>query len=65
MFGAQQFPWLFSSVFLCNQEAVQDTIALLASNPNPVDAEAYDRQAQAYLQFDALDRLGGITALRW
>ena len=62
VFGAQQFTWLFSSAFLRNQQAVQDTIALLASNPNPVDAEAYDRQAQAYLQFDALDRLGGITA---
>ena len=62
VFGAQQFTWLFSSTFLRNQEAVQDTITLLASNPNPVDPEAYDRQAQAYLQFDALDRLGGITA---
>ena len=62
VFGAQQFTWLFSSAFLRNQQAVQDTIALLASNPNPVDPEAYDRQAQAYLQFDALDRLGGITA---
>jgi 3-oxoadipate enol-lactonase len=41
---------------------VQDTIALLASNPNPVEPEAYDRQAQAYLHFDALDRLGGIKA---
>jgi 3-oxoadipate enol-lactonase len=41
---------------------VRDTIALLASNPNPVEPEAYDRQAQAYLQFDALDRLDGIKA---
>ena len=62
VFGAQQFTWLFSSAFLRNQQAVQETIALLASNPNPVDPEAYDRQAQAYLQFDALDRLGGIKA---
>ena len=62
VFGAQQFTWLFSSAFLRNQQAVQDTIALLASNPNPVEPEAYDRQAQAYLQFDALDRLGGINA---
>ena len=62
VFGAQQFTWLFSSAFLRNQQAVQDTIALLASNPNPVEPEAYDRQAQAYLHFDALDRLGGITA---
>jgi 3-oxoadipate enol-lactonase len=62
VFGGQQFTWLFSSAFLRNQQAVQETITLLASNPNPVEAEAYDRQAQAYLRFDALDRLGGITA---
>lgn len=62
MFGAQQFAWLFSTAFLRNQQAVQETIALLASNPHPLDPEAYDRQAQAYLQFDALDRLGGISA---
>jgi 3-oxoadipate enol-lactonase len=62
VFGAQQFTWLFSTAFLRNQQAVQETVALLASNPNPVDPEAYDRQAQAYLQFDAIDRLGGIKA---
>ena len=62
VFGGQQLTWLFSSAFLRNKAAVQDTIALLASNPNPVDPEAYDRQARAYLQFDALDRLGGIKA---
>jgi 3-oxoadipate enol-lactonase len=62
VFGGQQLAWLFSSAFLRNQQAVQDTIALLASNPNPVGPEAYDRQAQAYLHFDAVDRLGGIKA---
>ena len=62
VFGGQQFTWLFSSAFLRNQQAVQETSALLASNPNPVEPEAYDRQAQAYLRFDALDRLGGIKA---
>jgi 3-oxoadipate enol-lactonase len=62
VFGGQQFTWLFSTAFLRNKTAVQDTIALLASNPNPVEAEAYDRQAQAYLHFDALDRLDGIKA---
>jgi pimeloyl-ACP methyl ester carboxylesterase len=41
---------------------VQETVALLASNPNPVGPDAYDRQARAYVEFDALDRLGGITA---
>jgi len=62
VFGGQQLTWLFSSAFLRNQQAVQDTIALLATNPNPVEPGAYHRQAHAYLQFDALDRLGGITA---
>jgi 3-oxoadipate enol-lactonase len=61
-FGAQQFTWLFSSAFLRNQQAVQQTAALLASNPNPIDPRAYDRQARAYLRFDALDRLGDIQA---
>lgn len=62
VFAAQQLSWLFSSAFLRNQQAVQETIALLASNPNPVEAAAYDRQARAYLHFDVLDRLGGIKA---
>jgi 3-oxoadipate enol-lactonase len=62
VFGAQQLTWLFSSAFLRDQQAVQDTIALLTSNPNPIGPDAYHRQARAYLQFDALDRLGGITA---
>jgi 3-oxoadipate enol-lactonase len=62
VFGGQQLTWLFSSAFLRNKQAVQETVALLASNPNPVGPEAYDRQARAYVQFDALDRLGGITA---
>lgn len=62
VFGGQQFVSLFSTAFLRNQAAVLETAALLASNPYPMDAEAYGRQADAYLQFDALDRLGAITA---
>jgi 3-oxoadipate enol-lactonase len=62
VFGGQQFASLFSTAFLRNHEAVQDTTALLASNPYPMSPEAYGRQADAYLQFDALDRLGAITA---
>lgn len=62
VFGGQQLTWLFSSAFLRDQQAVQDTAALLASNPHPVEPEAYARQAQAYLGFDALDRLGRIAA---
>jgi pimeloyl-ACP methyl ester carboxylesterase len=62
VFGAQQLAWLFSPAFLRNQQAVRETTALLAGNPNPMGPEDYDRQAQAYLAFDALDRLGGIQA---
>ena len=62
VFGGQQLTWLFSATFLRNHPAVQETVALLADNPNPVDPAAYDRQSQAYLHFDALDRLDRITA---
>jgi 3-oxoadipate enol-lactonase len=62
VFGGQQFVSLFSTSFLRNNQAVRDTAALLASNPYPMSAEAYQRQADAYGQFDALDRLGTITA---
>jgi pimeloyl-ACP methyl ester carboxylesterase len=61
-FGAQQFVWLFSSSFLRNDAAVEQTLALLASNPNPMTPDAYTRQATAYLQHDMLDRLSGIQA---
>jgi 3-oxoadipate enol-lactonase len=61
-FAAQQFLWLFSTGFVRNHAAVEQTLALLASNPNPVSPEAYARQAQAYLQHDALDRLHTVMA---
>ena len=35
VFACQQFTWLFSNVFLRNKEAVQQTIRLLTSNPQP------------------------------
>ena len=57
VFACQQFTWLFSNAFLRNNEAVQQTISLLTSNPNSIGPEAYNRQAQAYLRYDALDRL--------
>ena len=62
VFAGQQFTWLFSNAFLRNAEAVQQTVAFLTSNPNPIGAEAYDRQAQAYLRHDALDRLAGVKS---
>jgi pimeloyl-ACP methyl ester carboxylesterase len=61
-FAAQQFLWLFSEDFRRNHEAVDQTLQLLASNPNPVSAEAYNRQAEAYTSFDVLDQLGQIKA---
>jgi pimeloyl-ACP methyl ester carboxylesterase len=62
VFGGQQFASLFSTAFLRNHQAVRDTAELLASNPYPMSPEAFGRQADAYLQFDALDRLAAITA---
>jgi pimeloyl-ACP methyl ester carboxylesterase len=61
-FAAQQFVWLFSSRFLRDHAAVEQTLALLASNPNPVTPDAYGRQATAYLQHDVVDRLSRIQA---
>jgi pimeloyl-ACP methyl ester carboxylesterase len=61
-FAAEQFVWLFSTSFLRNDAAVKQTLALLASNPNPVTPSAYGRQAAAYLEHDILDRLSGIQA---
>ena len=61
-FAAQQFLWLFSTDFVRNHQAVDETLALLGSNPNPVSPEAYERQAKAYVQHDALDRVGKIGA---
>jgi 3-oxoadipate enol-lactonase len=62
VFGGQQFASLFSTAFLRNSDAVRDTAKMLASNPYPMGPEAYARQAEAYRQFDALDRLSAITA---
>jgi 3-oxoadipate enol-lactonase len=62
MFAAQQFIWLFSESFNRNHEAVNQTLQMLASNPNPVSAEAYQRQAEAYVKHDTLDRLNQVSA---
>ena len=62
VFGGQPFVSPFSTAFLRNHQAVRDTADLLASKPYPMSSEAYQRQADAYRQFDALDRLPTITA---
>ena len=59
-FAAQQFIWLFSTEFLRNHQAVDQMLALFASNPNPFSSQAYARQAEAYVKHDALDRLGDV-----
>ena len=61
-FAAQQFVWLFSESFLRNHAAVDQTLQMLASNPNPVSADAYRRQAEAYVKHDTLDRLAQVSA---
>lgn len=62
LFARQQFLWLFSDEFLQSPEAVDQTLKMLADNPNPISAEAYARQAQAYTAHDCLDELGAIDA---
>ena len=61
-FAGQQFHWLFSESFLRNDEAVDQVLQMLGSNPNPMGAEAFARQAAAYLEHDVLDRLEAVTA---
>jgi 3-oxoadipate enol-lactonase len=62
VFAGQQLTSLFSNAFLRNREAVRQTVAMLSSNPHPVGPQAYDRQAQAVLHFDVLDRLASVKA---
>ena len=61
VFGAQQFTWLFSTSFRRNAAAVQQTIQFLSSNPHSVAADAYSRQADAYLKYDPASRPACIT----
>lgn len=61
-FAAQQFLWLFSDTFVRNAEAVDQTLQMLGSNPNPQSSEAFGRQADAYVKHNTLSRLGEIKA---
>lgn len=61
-FAAQQFIWLFSDDFLKNHEAVDQTLQMLGSNPNPVSVDGFQRQADAYVKHDTLNRLGHVNA---
>lgn len=62
MFGAQQFAWLFSTRFRRTPAAVQATLEFLSGNPHPIGADAYARQAHAYLEYDPADRPADIRA---
>lgn len=61
-FAALQFTSLFSTRFLRDRETVQQTAEFLSANPHPVPADAYARQAHAYLAYDPAERLAGIAA---
>ena len=62
IFACQQFTWLFSTAFLRNRDAVQQTVDMLSRNLNPFGPPAYDRQARALLRFDVLERLAAVKA---
>ncbi len=62
VFACEQFTWLFSTAFRRDRDAVASTAAMLSSNPHPITADAYGRQADAYLAYDAIDQLGAIRA---
>lgn len=62
MFAAMQFAWSFSVDFLRDHQAVEEALAQGRRNPYPMSQEAFERQAHAYLQHDALDRIGQIEA---
>lgn len=62
IFAQQQFIWLFSDSFIRNKTAVEQTLQMLGSNPNPVSPESYQRQANAYLKHNTLARLNLIKS---
>ncbi|MDH5404431.1 MAG: alpha/beta hydrolase [Candidatus Heimdallarchaeota archaeon] len=62
VFATQQFVWLFSDDFLRNKDAVNQTLQLLGSNPNPQGPDAFSRQVDAAVKHDSLDRLNQIQA---
>jgi pimeloyl-ACP methyl ester carboxylesterase len=61
-FAAQQLVWLFSTDFARDHAAVDQTLTMLGQNPHPMDADAYERQAAAYVKHDVADRLSEIRA---
>ena len=60
-FPLEMLSWGMTHEFLKNTQAVDDMLADFRNPPFPVPAEAYARQADALLAFDALDRLGVIS----
>ncbi len=54
--------WFFSWRFYENPEAEQTFLAEVRTNPHPQSVAAFERQWEAILTHDTLDRLGRITA---
>lgn len=61
-FIRNQLPWLFTDKFFENPEQVQTMIDTMLANPYPQPAYAFARQVAAIIEYDALDRIGHITA---
>ena len=62
IFGSQQFTWLFSSTFLRKPGSGPGDGRPAGQQSKPGRARGLRPPVQAYLRFDALDRLGDIQA---
>ena len=61
-FKAMQYAWSFSTQFSRDSQAVEELIAGEDDPSDAMPADAFDRQSEAYLAHDALDRLHQIKA---
>ena len=62
VFPAEVLMWCMTHDFLKNAEAVDRMISMMRNPPFPQSPEAFSRQADAIMTFDALDRLGNVKA---
>jgi pimeloyl-ACP methyl ester carboxylesterase len=60
VFPSQILMWCMTHEFLKDAEAVDRMISMMKDPPFPQSAEAFSRQADAIMTFDALDRLGNV-----
>jgi pimeloyl-ACP methyl ester carboxylesterase len=54
-------PWIYTSDFFANSEAMDQVIELILANPFPPGVEALYRQSRAISSCDTLGRLGAIN----